>query len=150
MINMATMYVSKDLAGLLINRRMAKTTVIHHVCVFMAYLYVISVIADDYKQEGIFKSFIAYGSFTTLDFPYELFLAVRFFIERRGSLSYVLKSYTILHNVICVSCNMVWQLTYLVKLYSLGAISWNLIFYLTLILGWIQEERVVMLHLLNL
>ena len=41
MINMATMYASKDLVGLLVNQRIAKTTVVHHICVFMAYLYVL-------------------------------------------------------------------------------------------------------------
>ena len=41
LINMATMYVGKDLANLLINKRIAATTVVHHVCVFMAYGYVL-------------------------------------------------------------------------------------------------------------
>ena len=41
MLNMATMYASKDLVGLLVNQRIAKTTVVHHLCVFMAYLYVL-------------------------------------------------------------------------------------------------------------
>ena len=46
MLNMATMYASKDLVGLLLNRRIAKTTVVHHICVFMAYLYVLRWIGD--------------------------------------------------------------------------------------------------------
>ena len=41
LVNMASMYVTKDLARILINRRIAKTTVIHHVCVFIAYGYVL-------------------------------------------------------------------------------------------------------------
>lgn len=41
MINMATMYVVKDLANILINKRIAATTVIHHICVFIAYVYVL-------------------------------------------------------------------------------------------------------------
>ena len=41
MVNMATMYAGKDLVGLLLNKRIAKTTVVHHICVFMAYLYVL-------------------------------------------------------------------------------------------------------------
>lgn len=41
MINMATMYVVKDLANILINKRIAPTTVIHHICVFIAYVYVL-------------------------------------------------------------------------------------------------------------
>ena len=41
MINMATMYVVKDLANLVINKRIATTTIIHHICVFLAYGYVL-------------------------------------------------------------------------------------------------------------
>ena len=41
MINMATMYVVKDLANILINKRIAATTIIHHICVFIAYVYVL-------------------------------------------------------------------------------------------------------------
>ena len=41
LVNMATMYVTKDLARILINKRIATTTVIHHICVFMAYGYVL-------------------------------------------------------------------------------------------------------------
>ena len=41
LVNMATMYVTKDLVRILLNRRIATTTVIHHICVFMAYGYVL-------------------------------------------------------------------------------------------------------------
>ena len=41
LVNMATMYVTKDLTRILLNRRIATTTVIHHICVFMAYVYVL-------------------------------------------------------------------------------------------------------------
>ena len=41
LVNMATMYVTKDLTRILLNRRIASTTVIHHICVFMAYVYVL-------------------------------------------------------------------------------------------------------------
>ena len=85
-----------------------------------------------------------------MDFPYELFLALRFFLERTGTVSLILKRYTMLHNVFCVSCNLLWQLSYLAKLYSLGLLSTNIVFYVLLIIGWVQEERVVMLHLWNL
>ena len=41
MINMATMYAVKDLANILINKRIATTTIVHHLCVFIAYIYVL-------------------------------------------------------------------------------------------------------------
>ena len=116
----------------------------------LKYFLYFSILTEDYRQEGIFKSFIAYASFTTLDFPYELFLAVRFFISRDGVVSTVLKRYALLHNIACVSANMIWQLSYLTKLYSLGILSRHIVFYIILIVGWVQEERIVMLHLWNL
>ena len=63
----------------------------------------------------------------------------------------ILKRYALLHNIFCVSANMIWQLSYLAKLYSLGILSISIsLFYIVLIVGWVQEERVVMLHLWNL
>ena len=41
MINVATMYATKDLVGLLLNKRIGKTSVVHHICVFIGYYYVI-------------------------------------------------------------------------------------------------------------
>ena len=40
-INLATMYVSKDLVNILINKRIAATTIYHHIGVFIAYGYVL-------------------------------------------------------------------------------------------------------------
>ena len=75
---------------------------------------------------------------------------MRFFISREGVVSTLLKRYALLHNIFCVSANMIWQLSYLAKLYSLGILSRHILFYIVLIVGWVQEERVVMLHLWNL
>ena len=41
LVNMASMYVTNVLARFLINRRIAVSTVIHHICVFIAYAYVL-------------------------------------------------------------------------------------------------------------
>ena len=32
----------------------------------------------------MFKSFVGYAAFTTLDFPFEVYLAARFFLARDG------------------------------------------------------------------
>ena len=51
MINMATMYAVKDLANILINKRIAATTVLHHLCVFIAYVYVLRYLySEDQKR----------------------------------------------------------------------------------------------------
>ena len=41
LINMSTMYASKDLANILINKKIARTTIVHHLFVFLAYGYVV-------------------------------------------------------------------------------------------------------------
>ena len=55
MINMATAYVVKDVMEVFLNKKIARTTLIHHACVVLAYLHVITVLNGDYNREGIFK-----------------------------------------------------------------------------------------------
>ena len=111
-----------------------------------------SVLTDEHtwKEEGLFKSFIAYASFTMFDFPFEAYCALRFFISRKGNLNYFLKRYTLVHNIVCVTCNMVWQFSYLAQLWSMSMLGSSLPLYIMLIVAWVQEEYVVMKHLLNL
>ena len=108
-----------------------------------------SVLTDDHawKEEGLFKSFIAYASFETLAFPFEGFLAIRFFIDRYGILSYILKRYAMVHNLVCFSFNMVWQCRYLVELWSMAILGPKLPLYFLLIMAYVQEEVVIVKHL---
>ena len=92
----------------------------------------------------MFKSFIAYASFTTLDFPFELYLWVRYFVPRAGAVDTLMRRYVLLHNIVIVSCNMLWQARYLLHLHSLGILGTNVLGYLVLFAGWVQEEYVVM------
>ena len=155
LINLATMYVCKDIVELFVNKKIATSTIVHHVCVICAYFYCLSVLLDDYNVEGIFKCFIGYAGFTCLDFPYEIFLAGRFFISRTGSLIYFLKRYVFFHNLLCVSCNFSWQTFYFLKVVlsfhqsGTGALAvlLSLLTYITLLTGWVQEEVVLMKHL---
>jgi len=153
MINMATMYTVKDLASLLINKRMASTTVLHHICVFLAYFYVLSILCDEDRwrsEEGFFKCFIAHASFTMFAFPVDMYFAVRFFINREGFLNYVLKRFCLVYNIICVSVNLLWQAGYLVYLNSIGMIGAYLPIYVILFLAWTWEEYIVMIYLFKL
>merc|ERR1719347_156205 len=121
----------------------------------MAYIYVLRVLTTDLNVEGIFKCFIGYAAFTTLDFPYEIYLALRFFIDKKGRLNDICKRYTFLHNFLCVFSNFSWQTFYFIKLISTfynsgsGIITLLLsgLVYSVLMAGWVQEEYVVMDHL---
>ena len=55
-----------------------------------------------------------------------------------------MKRYVLLHNIVVVSLNMVWQARYLLLLSSLGILRSQVLGYLVLFTGWVQEEYVVM------
>ena len=112
----------------------------------MASLNISSILTDDHawKEEGVFKSFIAYASFTILDFPFEFYLWLRYFVQRDGLTDTRMKRYVLLHNIAIVSLNMMWQARYLLQLSSLGILGSHVMGYLVLFTGWVQEEYVVM------
>ena len=134
MINMATVYTVKDVVEMVINKKMTRTTYLHHSCVVLAYFHVQSVLHGDYNVEGIFKvlfinshflitpkfnsfqCFLYYGAFTALNFPYKLFLAIRFFVDRSGKVYSYMKTLTIIHKILCVLINFYWQFFYVTKL----------------------------------
>ena len=135
MVNMSTTYVVKDVMEVLINKKLARTTLVHHLCVVLAYLHVISVLHADYNVEGIFKvrtfliflfifdnilcwqCFIYYAAFTSLNFPYKLFLALRFFVRRDGRWHRLMKTVTLVHKLLCLGLNVYWQSFYLGRLW---------------------------------
>ena len=137
MINMATSYVVKDVMEVFLNKKIARTTFIHHACVVLAYLHVITVLHGDYNREGIFKvrmsiflfsvginynfsllqCFIYYAVFTSINFPYKLFLALRFFVARNGGFHRGMKTVTFFHKLLCLAINLYWQTFYLGRLW---------------------------------
>merc|ERR1712126_2686 len=142
MINMATVYTVKDVVEMFINKKMTRTTYLHHSCVVLAYFHVQSVIHGDYNVEGIFKCFLYYGAFTALNFPYKLFLALRFFVDRSSSLYSSMKTVTLIHKILCVFINFYWQFFYVTKLVGVVEEKGYIVVvpYICLMSGWIQEE----------
>ena len=157
MINLATMYVTKDVVEMFVNKKIALTTMVHHGGVICAYFYTLYVLNTNFNVEGIFKCFLGYAAFTSLDFPYEIYLALRFFINRAGRFNHFLKQYVFGHNFLCVICNFSWQTYYfttlIISFHSDGigfvTILISIVIYATLLSGWIQEEIVLMKHLWN-
>ena len=52
---MATVYTVKDMVEMVSNKMISRTTLLHHMCVVLAYWHVLSVLHADYNVEGIFK-----------------------------------------------------------------------------------------------
>ena len=69
---------------------------------------------------------------------------MRYFVQRDGLTDSLMKRYVLLHNIVIVSLNMVWQARYLLLLSSLGILRSQVLGYLVLFTGWVQEEYVVM------
>ena len=102
-----------------------------------------------WNEEGFFKNFIAHAAFTMFAFPVEFYLAFRFFISRKGTLDSILKRLIVVHNIICVSLNFVWQAGYCMQLHYLGHLGANLYLFMALFVAWTWEEYVVMIYLLR-
>ena len=155
MINIATMYAMKDVVELFVNKKIARTTIAHHLCVILAYFYVVRVLTTNFNVEGFFKCFIAYGAFTTLNFPYKIYLSLRFFIDRTGSMNNFCKTFAFFHKILCVSVNFSWQTFYFIKLitifYFTGSSALSLLLsvflYAVFMSAWAREEYVVMSYL---
>ena len=155
-INLSTMYATKDTVELFVNKRIANSTILHHIGVICAYLYCLSVLTtSEFNTEGIFKNFIVYAGFACLDLPFKIFLAVRFFVSRTGRPIHHLKRFCFLPHLFCLGCNFSWQTFYLLKrlhcFYSSGTglqlpLVLSVVTFFTLLSGWIQEEIVMMRH----
>ena len=110
-----------------------------------------SILTDEsrWNEEGLFKNFIAHAAFTMFAFPVEFYLAFRFFISRTGTLNSILKRLIVVHNIICVSLNFLWQAGYCIQLFYLGHLGANLYLFMLLFVAWSWEEYVVMIYLLG-
>merc|ERR1712198_108648 len=72
MINMATVYCIKDILEMFINKKITRTTILHHTCVILAYCHVLSVLHGDYNVEGIFKCFLILWRIHCLQFSVQI------------------------------------------------------------------------------
>ena len=77
-------------------------------------------------------------------FPDQLYLAVRFFIERSGRLNMMLLKIVRIYNIICVSSNFLWQGGYLVYLHQLGELTLlNLPVFIIMFISFSWDEYVL-------
>ena len=81
MINMATVYCVKDILEMFINKKITRTTILHHTCVILAYCHVLSVLHGDYNVEGIFKVITKYSVFYPYLNKYDIHFSVSYTME---------------------------------------------------------------------
>ena len=151
--NIVGLYAITDTVPLLINREKMKTsTIIHHICVFASYIYILSL--SDFNQEGVFKSIIIYGGFSSLAYLVNFYLGSRFLTDNKTYIKYLKKAAGISYITSC-GFNWTWQIYYmmlLLKYYYNNSMYLGYIkigFLGTLIKYWIKDDLILIKHLLK-
>ena len=98
--NVICIYTSTDIVGLFINKKMERSTIVHHVCVFVTQC-ILNLIPIN---TAIFGSFLGFGAFSSMSFIVNLYLGLRFFYKVNG-----LKCTSAIIYALSISCNMKYQ-----------------------------------------
>lgn len=152
LINFSGIYTVTDFVALFVNKSMNMDTIFHHICVVLAYLYLCNV---DYKEEGIHKSIIIYGGFSSLAALVNLYLGLRHLeITRRSGI--FLKFLAFLSYLFVCTLNWLWQGYYLMKLIQINIQNSESIYnykgiviYILIIYFWIKDDINLMKFLGN-
>ena len=110
--NLGVLYAIPDAVSLLLVKRMATSTKVHHICVvlFMGVnLYV------TYEEETVGRALVVYGVFSTFASLVNLLLASRF-LPVSPLVSLTLSALALLIYAGCLGVNWLWQIGFLVRL----------------------------------
>ena len=126
--NLGCVYAIPDFVSLLIVKRMAWTTVFHHVCVFMFNVFSIH---NDYNEQNVCRLIVVYAAFSTFAYVVNMLLASRF-LGVSGRVSKVLAFLALSVYVLCCAINWTWQAHYLRRLIKEND-HWTIYLYMMLI-----------------
>eukprot|EP00658_Telonema_sp_P-2_P046757 TRINITY_DN3504_c0_g1_i2.p1 TRINITY_DN3504_c0_g1~~TRINITY_DN3504_c0_g1_i2.p1 ORF type:complete len:367 (+),score=19.45 TRINITY_DN3504_c0_g1_i2:260-1360(+) len=126
--NLGCAYAIPDFVSLLVVKRMAWTTVFHHVCVFMFNAFSIH---NDYKEQNVCRLIVVYAAFSTFAYVVNMLLASRF-LGVSGKVSKVLAFLALSIYVLCCAINWTWQAHYLRRLIQEND-HWTIYLYMMLI-----------------
>jgi len=150
--NLIGLYAITDTVPLIINReKMMMSTVIHHTCVFITYVYIAM---SDLGKEGIFKSVITYGGFSSIAYLVNFYLGSRFIIDNNNHINYLKKISGVSYIASC-GFNWTWQIYYLIKLLNYYYINglylgyFKIVFLNIMIINWIKDDLVLIKHLIT-
>jgi len=111
---MGTLYSIPDFVSLFMVKRMATTTIIHHVvvCVFnIVSLY------NDYNQNNVVRAIMVYAVWSTFAYLVNLLLASRF-LNTSPFYSMVLSALALAIYAVCCGTNWSWQFWFLTGIFS--------------------------------
>ena len=155
--NITSLYAITDFIPLFISqKKMMTSTVIHHVCVCMALLGVLS---SDLENIGISNAIILYGLFSSFAFVVNFYLGIRFLISDDTLLRYIKRGTFINYSLSCI-CNWSLQSVYLSKyIYKLFVLYTQhhtqihnyiyLLGYTGFLYFWIKDDLILMRYLLK-
>lgn len=144
--NLVAVYTSTDLIGLIRNKKMATTTVIHHYCVLVGFA-VISF--KDFTDEGIYKSIFVYGCFSSLAFLVNFYLGARFLIDKESIINFLIKKLSYVSYALVVILNILWQLFYLITVLFYETSLFKIIILSTLVGLWLRDDIILLKFLSN-
>jgi len=110
--NLGCLYAIPDFVSLLLVKRMAQTTVIHHVCVC---IFMVVSLQNDYEDAGICQSIVIYAIWSDFSYLVNLLLASRF-VSIHDTVSMWLSILAGIIYAVCCSINWTWQVQYIYKL----------------------------------
>jgi hypothetical protein len=126
--NLGCIYAIPDFVSMVVVRRMAWTTWLHHICVCLFNYFSIR---NDYSQENVCRLIVVYAAFSTFAYCVNMLLASRF-LGVSAHVSRVLSFAALCVYVFCCAVNWVWQAHYLRKLIRDND-HWTIYLYMTLI-----------------
>jgi hypothetical protein len=143
--SLVAMYASTDLVGLVLNKKMSVTTIIHHYGVIIGFI-IISF--KDFKDEGIYKAIFIYGCFSALAFIVNFYLGFRFLTHKKGIIKHIVKKLAFVNYLLVIVFNISWQFYYFVTtLISLSL--FNNIFLIVLVTLWLKDDLILLKFLYN-
>lgn len=110
--NLGCIYAIPDFVSLIVVRRMATTTIVHHLCVVLFNYFSIH---NDYNEENVCRLIVVYAAFSTFGYVVYMLLASRF-LGVSPAVSRLLSLVALVVYVVCCATNWTWQATYLRRL----------------------------------
>lgn len=126
--NMGCIYAIPDFVSLLVVRRMALATTMHHLCVCVFNFFSIQ---NDYSEHNICRLVVVYAAFSTFAYCVNMLLASRFLGVSRG-VSQLLSMTALVVYVLCCTINWAWQVHY-IRILVRDHNHWTIYLYMVLI-----------------
>ena len=136
--NLGCIYAIPDFVSMIVVRRMAWTTYVHHFCVCLFNYFSIQ---NDYNSENICRLIVVYAAFSTFAYCVNMLLASRF-LGVSHSASRVLSFVALSVYVLCCALNWTWQVLYLRRLLQ-DHRHWTVYLYMFLICFVMYDDMIL-------